>query len=44
MGKARMYGQKTTYIPNNKADMRYIKKLSSKRVEPARQRNGRKSG
>lgn len=26
MGKARIYGMKTTYIPNSKADMRHRKK------------------
>ena len=33
MAKARMYGQKNTYIPNNKADMRFIKKLSRNREQ-----------
>ena len=31
MAKARIYGQKTTYIPNNRMDMRFIKKLSRNR-------------
>jgi hypothetical protein len=33
MAKARMYGQKNTFIPNNKADMRFIKKLSRNREQ-----------
>ena len=44
MAKAKMYGQKTTYIPNNRMDTRFIKKQSRKRAEAVRQRNGRKSG
>ena len=35
MAKAKMYGQKTSYIPNNKADMRFIKKMSRNREREA---------
>ena len=31
MAKARMLGQKTACIPNNRDDMRYLKKLAQKK-------------
>lgn len=31
MAKARLLGQKTTYIPNNRDDIRFRKKLTQKK-------------
>lgn len=33
MGKARLLGMKTTYIPNSKADMRHRKKIYQRNRE-----------
>lgn len=41
MANARLYGKKTAYTPNNKADMRYRKKLAKEQVSKA---TGRKKG
>lgn len=39
MAKARMLGQKTTYIPNNRDDMRFRKKLArNKELKPVAER------
>jgi hypothetical protein len=44
MAKARMYGKKTTYIPNTRVDLRFIKKMARKRMEAVSQKTGKKSG
>jgi hypothetical protein len=41
MAKARLYGMKTSYTPNNKADMRFRKNMAKKQVSKA---TGQKKG
>lgn len=44
MSKAKMYGMKTGYVPNAKADMRYRKKVYQRgREKPAIMREDQKA-
>lgn len=42
MGKARMYGMQTRYVPNAKADMRHRKKVYQRGRETVDERRDRR--